>query len=163
MDISSTWQSITICNTTEMHAVKNDWLTTDCGPIGGSRVVQRRLLVAVVNWCCRRSGYLLWLISEQSHVAAWCSSSIDYHRCRWHKSHGCPIPNSSNVSHHYWPILIVVCGYHLVLALHLQETSTMHCHRPTTQSRFLLEKLPVTQLVKNEIWRFTAMFIRACY
>ena len=99
-------------------------LTTDCSPIGGSGIVQWWLLAAVVNWCCRRCGYLLWLISDQSHVTAWRSSSIDYYRCWWHQPHGSPIPNTTNISHHYRAILIIVRRYYLVLTLHLHNTNT---------------------------------------
>jgi len=103
---------------------KERGLTTDCSPIGGSGIVQWWLLAAVVNWCCRRRGYLLWLISDQSHVTPWRSSSIDYYGCWWHQPHGSPIPNTTNISHHYRAILIIVRRYYLVLTLHLHNTNT---------------------------------------
>lgn len=103
---------------------KKKKLTTDGSPIGSSGIVQWWLLAAVVNWCCRRCGYLLWLISDESHVTAWRSSSIDYYRCWWHQPHGSPIPNTTNISHHYRAILIIVRRYYLVLTLHLHNTNT---------------------------------------
>lgn len=71
---------------------------------------------------------MLWLISEQSHVAAWRSSSIDYYGRRRHQPHGSPIPDPPNVTHHYRPSLIIVRWYYLVLALYLDKTHEHTSH-----------------------------------